>query len=376
MERAFTTVKTKAAVLWEIPGNFEVTELELDPPKIGEVLVEYHHAGLCHSDEHLRHGDLPTPLPIVGGHEGSGVVVEVGSGVTRVKPGDHFVTSWMPGCGHCRFCHLGKNNLCDNGAFILAGTMLDGTQRLHGRGMSMGSIDVVGAFSQYNVVPEACVIPIADDVPMDVAALTACGVPTGWGSAVNAADTRPGDFVVIFGVGGIGINAVQGAAFAGAGVVVAVDPVSFKRDMALKLGATHAFENAAEAHEFVMSSTRGQGADAAIVTIGVATTQIASEAFDIVRKGGTVVITAVCNPSVELQVSMLELTLYEKRVIGSLFGSSNPYLAIPKFIELYQQGHLKLEELITNRYPLDNINDGYDDMLVGRNIRGLLDIDH
>ncbi|MCX0271843.1 NDMA-dependent alcohol dehydrogenase [Nocardia zapadnayensis] len=369
-------MKTNAAVLWESPGNFEVTELELDPPKAREVLVEYHHAGLCHSDEHLRHGDLPTPLPIVGGHEGSGIVIEIGPGVTRVEPGDHFITSWMPGCGHCRFCHMGKNNLCDNGAYILAGTMLDGTQRLHGRGVSMGSIDVVGAFSQYNVVPESCVIRIENDVPLDAAALTACGVPTGWGSAVNAADTRPGDVVVVFGTGGIGINAVQGAAFAGAGVVVAVDPVTFKRDMALKLGATHAFENAAEAHEFVMSSTRGQGADSAIVTIGVATTRIAAEAFAMVRKAGTVVITSVGHPSVELQLPMSELTFYEKRVVGSLFGSSNPYLAIPKFIELYKQGHLKLDELITGRYPLDAINDGYDDMLSGKNIRGVLDIEH
>lgn len=369
-------MKTKAAVLWESPGRFEVTELDLDPPKAGEILVEYRHAGLCHSDEHLRHGDLPTPVPIVGGHEGSGVVLDVGPGVTRVKPGDHFISSWMPACGHCRFCQMGKNNLCDNGAFILGGTMLDGTQRLHGRGVSMGSLDVVGAFSQYNVVPESSAIVIDSDVPLDVAALTSCGVPTGWGSAVNAADTRPGDVVVVFGIGGIGINAVQGAAFAGAGVVVAVDPVAFKRDMALKLGATHAFENAGEAHEFTMSSTRGQGADSAIITVGLTTSQDAAEAFAIVRKAGTVVVTALANPETTLGVPMLELALYEKRIVGSLFGSSNPYLSVPKFIELYRQGHLKLDELITTRYPLEGINDGYDDMLDGKNIRGLLDIDH
>lgn len=362
--------------MWESPGSFEITELELDGPKEGEVLVRYDHAGLCHSDEHLRHGDLPTPVPIVGGHEGTGVVMELGAGVTGIKPGDHFISSWMPGCGHCRFCQLGKVNLCDNGAFILSGTMLDGTQRLHGRGKSMGAVDLLGTFSQYNVIPASGVIVVDDDVPLDVVAITACGVPTGWGSAVNAAATRPGDVIVVFGIGGIGINAVQGAAFAGASTVVAVDPVAFKRDMALKLGATEAFATAEEATEFIMSTTRGQGADAAIVTIGVGTTQIVTEAFGIIRKAGTVVLTSISNPETKLDLSMLELTLYEKRIVGSLFGSGNPYLDIPKIVRLYQQGFLKLDELITNRYSLDQVNQGYDDMLAGKNIRGVLDIEH
>lgn len=369
-------MKTKAAVMWESPGKFEITELELDPPKAGEVLVRYEYAGLCHSDEHLRHGDLPTPVPIVGGHEGAGVVEAVGPGVTRVKPGDHFISSWMPACGHCRFCLMGKMNLCDNGAFILAGTMLDGTQRLHGRGQSMGCVDLLGTFSQWNVIPEAGVIVVDDDVPLDVVAITACGVPTGWGSAVHAAQTQPGDVTVVFGIGGIGINAVQGAAYAGARTVVAVDPVAFKRNTALELGATHAFASAQEAQEFVMSETRGQGADAAIVTIGVGTTQVALEAFNMIRKAGTVVLTAVANPETQLAVPMLETTLYEKRLVGSLFGSGNPYLDIPMLVRLYQNGDLKLDELITRRYPLEGINEGYDDMLAGKNIRGVLNIDH
>ncbi len=369
-------MKTKAAVMWASPGKFEITELELDKPKEGEVLVRFDHAGLCHSDEHLRHGDLPTPVPIVGGHEGTGVVEEIGPGVKGVKPGDHFISSWMPACGHCRFCHLGKANLCDNGAFILSGTMLDGTQRLHGRGKSMGAVDLLGTFSQWNVITASGLVVVDKSVPLDIVAITACGVPTGWGSAVNAANTRPGDTIVVFGIGGIGINAVQGAAYAGAEAIIAVDPIPFKRQKALQLGATHAFASAEEAHEHVMANTNGQGADAAIITIGVGTTQIVSEAFKIIRKAGTVVLTSISNQDMRASIPMLELTLYEKRLVGSLFGSGNPYLDIPKMVRLYQKGHLKLEELITKRYSLDQVNEGYDDMLEGKNIRGVLDIAH
>lgn len=369
-------MKTKAAVMWNETGDFEITELDLDPPKQGEVLVRYEHAGLCHSDEHLRHGDVPVTPPIVGGHEGSGVVEEVGPGVTHIKPGDHFITSWMPHCGRCRFCLMGKSNLCDNGAFLMQGTMLDGTQRLHARGVGLGGVDLLGTFSQWNVIPESAVVVVDSDVPLDVVAIAACGVPTGWGSAVYAADTKPGDVTVIYGIGGIGINAVQGAVHAGAEMVVAVDPIAFKRDMALKLGATHAFASAAEAHEFVWSETRGQGADACIVTVSLADAEVVGDAFALVRKGGTVVVTALANPETKLLIPSMELTLYEKRLVGSLFGSGAPHADIRKIVSLYQKGHLRLDELITNRYPLDEVNRGYDDLLDGKNIRGVLTIDH
>ena len=369
-------MKTKAAVMWQSTGNFEITELELDAPKAGEVLVRYDHAGLCHSDEHLRHGDLVIEPPMVGGHEGSGVVEEVGPGVTHIKPGDHFISSWMPQCGRCRFCLMGKANLCDNGAFLMQGTMLDGTQRLHARGKGMGGVDLLGTFSQWNVIPDSALVVIEPDVPLDVVVIAACGVPTGWGSAVYAADTRPGDTTVIYGIGGIGINAVQGAAHAGAEMIVAVDPVEFKRNTALKLGATHAFAAAAEAHEFVMSETHGQGADSCIVTVGLVTPEVVSDAFALVRKAGTVVVTALANPDTKLAIPSLELTLYEKRLVGSLFGSGSPHLDIKKIVTLYQKGQLRLDELITSRYPLEDVNQGYDDLLAGKNIRGVLTIDH
>ena len=369
-------MKTNAAVMWASSGNFEITELELDPPKANEVLVRYAYAGLCHSDEHLRHGDLTIDPPMVGGHEGSGVIEEVGPGVRDLKPGDHFITSWMPYCGHCRFCMMGKSNLCDNGAFLMQGTMLDGTQRLHARGKGMGGVDLLGTFSQWNVIPESAIVKIDDNLPLDTMAILACGVPTGWGSAVYAADVQPGDVTVVYGIGGIGINAVQGARHAGARVIVAVDPLQFKRDAALKLGATHAFADAAEAHEFVWNETRGQGADAAIVTVGLVEPQVVTDAFAIIRKAGTVVVTALANPDTRLAIPSLELTLYEKRLVGSLFGSGSPHEDIRKMIRLYQSGQLHLDELITTRYPLEDVNQGYDDLLEGKNIRGILEITH
>jgi S-(hydroxymethyl)glutathione dehydrogenase/alcohol dehydrogenase len=369
-------VKTNAAVMWTSPGNFEITELELDAPKDGEVLVRYEYAGLCHSDEHMRHGDLGFEPPMVGGHEGSGVVEAVGPGVRDLQPGDHFITSWMPFCGKCRFCMMGKSNLCDNGAFLMQGTMLDGTQRLHGRGQGMGGVDLLGTFSQWNVIPESCVVKIDKSLPLDIMAILACGVPTGWGSAVYAAGTKPGDVIVVYGTGGIGVNAVQGAKHAGARMVVAVDPLEFKRSTALAMGATHAFAEAKEAHEFVWSETRGQGADACIVTVDLTTAQVVSEAFALVRKAGTVVVTALANPATNLAIPSLELTLYEKRLVGSLFGSGSPHEDIRKLIKLYQAGQIRLEELITTRYPLEGVNQGYDDLLAGKNIRGILEIAH
>lgn len=369
-------MKTRAAVMWQESGAFEIDELELEGPRGGEVLVRFEFAGLCHTDEHLRNGDLGFTPPMVGGHEGSGVVEEVGPGVYHIKPGDHFVTSWMPSCGRCRFCVTGQTNLCDNGQYLMSGTMLDGTQRLRGRGVGVGAVDLLGTFSQWGVIPASCVIVLEDHVPLDAAAITSCGVPTGWGSAIYAAETRPGNAIVVYGIGGIGINAVQGAAHAGAELLVAVDPVEFKRDMALTLGATHAFETAAEAHEFVWSETRGVGADAAIITVGLVDKQVITDGFAMIRKGGRLVVTSVSNPDLMIEIPSFELTLYQKQIVGSLFGSGNPHFDIPKLINLYMGGSLKLDELITRRYPLEQVNQGYDDMLAGLNMRGLLEITH
>jgi alcohol dehydrogenase (nicotinoprotein) len=371
-------MKTKAAVMWNGAGPFEISELELDDPKAGEVLIRYEYAGMCHSDEHLRHGDLAFTPPMVGGHEGSGVIEAVGPDVTRVKPGDHIVTSWMPMCRECRFCLEGHSNLCLNGQYLLANHAMDGTCRLHGRGQDLGpGVDQLGTFSQWNVIPESCCVKVDPDLPLDIIAVTACGVPTGWGSAVNAAEVRAGDVVVVYGVGGVGMNAVQGARHAGASVIVAVDPFENKHAVAKQLGATHAFTDPAEAHAFVIDHTWGIGADSAIITVSLVNPEVVQQAFAVIRRRGVVVVTALSTPGeLTIQVPGIELTLYEKRIVGSLFGSGAPHLDILRMIDLWKGGHLQLEPLINRRYKLDDINQGYDDLLKGEVIRGIIEIEH
>jgi S-(hydroxymethyl)glutathione dehydrogenase/alcohol dehydrogenase len=366
-------MKTRAAVLRGPGQDFEVTELDLDGPKAGEVLVRFVAAGLCHSDEHLRHGDIVPRFPIVGGHEGAGVVEEVGPGVTRLAPGDHVICSFLPVCGHCRFCATGQSNLCDLGAFLLDGCQVDGSYRFHAGGEDFGGMCMLGTFSERATISEHSAVKVEPDLPLDKVVLIGCGVPTGFGSAVHAAHTEPGDTIAIYGIGGIGINAVQGAALAGARNVVAIDPLANKREMAEKLGATHTAETPEQAQQLITELTRGVGADKAIVTVGVVDSEVVTNAFNAIRKGGTVVVTGLADPTkntIELPGAIL--TLFEKRIQGSLFGSGDPFHDIPRMVELYQAGDLKLDELITTTYTLDEINQGYQDLLDGKNIRGVI----
>jgi NDMA-dependent alcohol dehydrogenase len=366
-------MKTRAAVLRDLGKDWEITELDLDPPKDGEVLVRFVASGLCHSDDHLRTGDIPVRYPIVGGHEGAGVVEETGAGVTRLKPGDHVVASFLPVCGHCRFCARGMSNLCDLGALLYDNCLPDGTFRFHSGGEDLGQMCLLGTFSERSVVSEYSCVKVEDDVPLETAALVGCGVPTGWGTAVNAGGVRAGDTTVVYGIGGVGINAVQGAAFAGARNLIAVDPVALKRETAARLGATHTAADAQAAQEIITEVTRGVGADQALVTVGVVTEDVISAAFAAIRKRGTVVITGIAGPGKNtIQLPSFDLTVLEKRVQGALFGGGNPFEEIPRMLDLYRAGRLKLDELVTTRYRLDELNQGYRDMLDGRNVRGLL----
>jgi alcohol dehydrogenase (nicotinoprotein) len=370
-------MKTRAAVLRDMGKDWEIIELDLDPPKDGEVLVRFVAAGLCHSDDHLRTGDIPVRYPIVGGHEGAGIVEETGAGVSRIKPGDHVVCSFLPVCGHCRFCARGMSNLCDLGALLFDNCLPDGTFRFHAEGEDFGQMCLLGTFSQRAVVSEHSCVKIDDDLPLETAALVGCGVPTGWGTAVNAGGVRPGDTTVVFGIGGVGINAVQGAVFAGARNVIAVDLLASKREAAASLGATHTAANADEAQEIITEVTRGVGADQALVTVGVVTEEVITAAFTAIRKRGTVVVTGIAGPGKNtIQLPSFELTVMEKRIQGALFGGGNPFDEIPRMLELYRAGRLKLDELVTTRYGLEEVNQGYRDLLDGRNIRGLLIHEH
>lgn len=366
-------MKTTAAVLFEAGKPFELMELDLDGPGPGEVLVKYTAAGLCHSDLHLTDGDLPPRFPIVGGHEGSGVIEEVGAGVTRVKPGDHVVCSFIPNCGTCRYCCTGRQNLCDMGATILEGCMPDGSFRFHSQGTDFGAMCMLGTFAERATVSQHSVVKVDDWLPLETAVLVGCGVPSGWGTAVNAGNLRAGDTAVIYGVGGLGINAVQGATAAGCKYVVVVDPVAFKRETALKFGATHAFADAASAAAKVDELTWGQGADAALILVGTVDDEVVSAATAVIGKGGTVVITGLADPAkLTVHVSGTDLTLHEKTIKGSLFGSCNPQYDIVRLLRLYDAGQLMLDELVTTTYNLEQVNQGYQDLRDGKNIRGVI----
>jgi alcohol dehydrogenase (nicotinoprotein) len=366
-------MKVKAAVLHDVKTPFEITELDLDGPGAGEVLIRYVAAGLCHSDLHLTDGDLPPRFPIVGGHEGAGIIEEVGPGVTKVKPGDHVVCSFIPNCGVCRYCATGHQSLCDMGATILEGSFPDGSFRFHSGGTDYGQMCMLGTFAEYATISQHSVVKVDESLSLETAVLVGCGVPTGWGTAVYAGDVRAGDTVVIYGIGGIGINAVQGAVHAGAKNVVVVDPLELKRSTALQFGATHAYADAAAAQAAVVEMTRGQGADKALVTVGIVDEDVVSAAFDVIGKGGVVVVTGLANPAkLTVHVSGAVLTLFEKTIKGSLFGSGNPQRDIIKMLDLYQAGQLKLDELVTSRYTLDQVNQGYADLVAGKNIRGVL----
>ncbi|MGW1677277.1 NDMA-dependent alcohol dehydrogenase [Saccharopolyspora sp. NPDC002376] len=366
-------MKTKAAVLRDVGKPFEIVELDLDGPREGEVLIKYTAAGLCHSDLHLTDGDLPPRFPIVGGHEGAGIIEEVGPGVTKVKPGDHVVCSFIPNCGTCRYCSTGRQNLCDMGATILAGSMPDGSFRFHSDGEDIGAMCMLGTFSERATISQHSVVKVDDWLPLETAVVVGCGVPSGWGTAVNAGNVRAGDTVIIYGIGGLGINAVQGALQAGAKYVVVVDPLEFKREKALEFGATHAFADADEAQAKVTELTWGQGADAALILVGTVDEAVVASATAAIGKGGTVVITGLADPTkLTVHVSGADLTLNEKIIKGTLFGSSNPQYDIVRLLRLYDAGQLKLDELITTRYTLDQVNQGYQDLRDGKNIRGVI----
>jgi NDMA-dependent alcohol dehydrogenase len=368
-------VKTKGAILWGVGEEWSVEEIEIGDPREGEVTVELAASGLCHSDEHLVTGGTPVAFyPVIGGHEGAGVVTKVGPGVTGLKEGDHVVTAFIPACGQCPPCSRGQQNLCDLGAGLLAGTAIsDGSYRVQARGKDVIPMCLLGTFSPYMTVHQASVVKIEPDIPLEVAALVGCGVTTGWGSATKVADVRPGENVVVMGVGGVGMNAVQGAAAAGAKRVMVIEPVARKREWAMDMGATHVFESAEKAAEQINELTWGRMAEKTIITVGDIHGEDIQTALGLTGKGGRVVVTGMGNAAnVDVKLSLFELTLLQKDLQGAIFGGLAPRNAIPELLSLYQEGLLKLDELVTTRYSLEDINQGYQDMRDGKNIRGMV----
>jgi S-(hydroxymethyl)glutathione dehydrogenase/alcohol dehydrogenase len=379
-------MKSKAAILWETHSKWSVEDIELDPPKEGEVLLKLAASGLCHSDEHMVTGDMVldpeiasmmglNQFPVIGGHEGAGEVVEVGPGVTSVQVGDHVVLGFIPACGRCPSCAIGQQHLCDLGAFLLAGRQVsDFTARHHAHdGTDLGVMCCIGTFEPYTVVNEASCIKIEPYIPLDKAALVGCGVTTGWGSAVNAAEVRAGETVVVVGLGGIGMNALQGARMAGAERIIGVDPVESKRDRAATFGATHTAASMEEAQALVGQETWGAMADKAILTTGVAEGHLIAPLMGLIKKGGRAVVTAVAPMAQnDVQLNLFDLAMMRKQLVGCIFGNANPRRDIPRLLKMYMDGKLLLDELVTTTYDLEDINQGYQDMRDGVNIRGVI----
>ena len=367
-------MKTKGAVLWGVGEPWSVEEIEVGDPVSGEVQVQLAASGLCHSDEHLVTGASPIGFPALGGHEGAGVVTKVGKGVTGLAEGDHVVLSFIPACGQCPPCSNGHQNLCDLGAHLVGGVSIaDGTYRVTARGRNVSQMCLLGTFSPYVTVHASSAVKIDDDLPLDKAALVGCGVTTGWGSATKVADVRPGETVVVIGVGGVGINAVQGAAAAGARRVIAVDPVGFKRDQAIVFGATDVFACAVEAFGPVREMTRGRMAEKAVIAVGDIKGEDVEQAMRLIGKGGRVVVTGMGHyADVDVKLNLFMFTLLQKDLQGAVFGGSNPRAEIPALLSLYREGRLELDGLITTTYALEDVNQGYADMRAGKNLRGVI----
>lgn len=385
-------MKCQAAILRGVGKNWEVCEIELDQPRHGEVLVRMATAGICHTDDHFATGDavpstelvammraagMATPdwFPLIGGHEGAGIVEEVGPGVSSLQPGDHVGMSFIPACGKCRWCVSGQSYICDVGANLFAKEMItDGTVRRHLGEEALMATTQLGTFSEYVVTSEDSLIKIDESIPFHAASLVSCGVTTGWGSATVSAGTQPGDTVVVIGIGGVGMNALQGARGAGAKYVIGVDPVEFKRDSAPQFGATHTIAWAHEAVELVRELTAGVMADRVVLTAGVVHADLIPVAMMLTRKGGTCVLTGM-TPLNEMSVPLILVDMANscKQLKGTLYGGMNPRASMPMLLSMYQAGALKLDELATRRYRLDQINEAIDDMREGRNIRGLIE---
>ena len=370
-------MRFKAAVLHATGGRFSIEEVGLEPLAPDDVLVRLHASGLCHTDLEVIDGALPYPLPIVLGHEGAGVVERVGAAVTRVRPGDHVVCSWNPHCGHCFYCERDQPILCE--PFTRhqpAGRMLDGGSRyrLHD-GRMLHHFSVTSTHAQYTVVPESGAIAVPSEMPFDRACLIGCGVMTGGGAAVRLARVDAGDHVVVVGCGAVGLNAVQGARLQQADTIIAIDRDPARLALARVLGATHllgpADGDAAAQLDAVRVLTAGRGADFVFECAGgEAPLQLSLECT---RPGGRLVILGKVN--VDRKVSLrFGSMMGERRIVRSSYGGARPRRDFPWLARLYLDGRLKLDELITQRLPLERIDDGFDAMRAGRTLRTVLEI--
>ena len=372
-------MKTRAAVLSAMgtPGPYAtskplvIEELELDLPGPGELLVRIKAAGLCHSDLSVINGDRPRPLPMVLGHEAAGVVETVGDGVTDLVPGDHVILVFVPSCGHCPPCSEGRPALCEPGfAANSAGTLLGGARRLSRNGTPINHLLGCAAFADYATVSRRSVVKIDKALPMAEAALFGCAVMTGVGAVVNTAQVRAGASTAVIGLGGVGLASVLGAKAAGARQIVAVDLSDAKLELAKSLGATHTFNaSAPDCVEKVREATSG-GVEYAFELAGSA--RALDSAYRMTRRGGTTVTAGLPPPSATMPLSPLNLVAEERTVKGSYIGTCVPSRDIPRYVDLYRQGKLAVDRLMTGTLKLEQINEGFDLLHEGKAVRQVI----
>ena len=378
----------KAAVVTEVNGPWRTETIEIDEPHAHEVKVKMAFAGMCYSDESLRNGGIThqpevlelftgrdTMYPVIGGHEGSGVVESVGEGVTGLVPGDHVAVSFVPSCGTCGYCVSGRSYICDLGATILAGPMIaDGTWRHRLGDVPLNRMCQVGAFSEYVVVHEASLIKIEPWWDLRAAALISCGLSTGFGSALNRGGVRAGDTVAVIGCGGVGSGAILGAVHAGARAVIAIDTDPSKVERAMATGATHGCATALDAAFTILPElTMGKNCDVVIITVNAITDDLIEAARSITAKGGVVVVTSLASYGVhKVELDLMMFSMLNQELRGTVFGSENPRIQVPKLLRLHHEGTFNVDDLVTREYSIDEVEQGYADLKAGQNIRGVV----
>lgn len=363
--------QTSKAVVVRALNEYAVEEVTVDPPKAGEIKVKMKATGVCHSDLSMINGTIPASMPVVIGHEGAGIVEELGEGVTQFEVGDHVVLSFIPFCGECHSCHTHQPFLCTAGS-PHPGLMLDGTTRVRSaaNGEELGVMTQIGCMSEHIIAPAVSAVKIDKTIPFDKAALVGCGVMTGVGAAINTAQVTPGSSVVVFGCGGIGLSIIQGARLSGAGKVIAVDLADNKLEMAEKFGATHTINSGnVDAQEEIMKLTT-RGADFAFEAVGQ--NFLMELAYACTRRGGTTTIVGVGSPTKNFSVDSLTIGMSARTLKGCMYGSANPPRDFPMLLDLYQAGKLNLDDMVSKTYSIDDIHQAFEDMEANTNARGVL----
>ncbi len=364
-------MKTKAILCYGVNQAPVVEEIILDPPKDDEVLVKIMATGVCASDAHVITGTIPSPFPVVLGHEGAGIVEAVGKSVTRVQPGDSVALSWAPDCGHCFFCDSGHSHLCESSApKVLDGGLLDGTSRMKtSSGETIYHYSFLSTWAQHAVVNEASCIKLDDGMDFAPISLIGCAVMTGIGAAMNTAKVTPGSTVLVYGLGGVGLNVIQGARICGAETIIGVDANADKVDIAKTFGMTH-FAKPDEVEAMVASLTRGIGVDFSFEVVGNA--DLLAQAHALTRRRGTIVAVGIDAVGKNVNLPQQNIPREEKILTGSFYGSANCRLDFPKIARLYQKGEVLLDELVTQTLSLDHIAKALADFKEGKAIRTVL----